>query len=1285
MNENEFERIFYYWRRRMYGHVNMLCQQLQKSGGLNPFYIIWDGLAYGYQGQTTKGLEQIQKVTNKVAMGLPLAVAQLAIHNMAKNVDYTSINQIESQIEGLKGTANAQTVVITGQILWLTGKDKEAETLVQPLTQQAPANKDAAALIGWIQLSNSDRNSGRWFDLAAAESTIDRGISSFTAYGKAMYFTSLNRWPDALKSFVQLSGLTNFPEASLERAHIYISVNNWDLALEAANEGAGHYISDIEMNFLNVINLLSHSGDLESARSQVKSLCQTISKIEGQNAQFIVPVVRVLTALSWADKDIVQACFSLLRGIAERNSDSSDVMTLYGQLHLQLGRGPEAESAFQAAIVLRDNNIEAMSGLIRAYILQNKVSDAKNQLDLLAVYSSPENQLLVELTKAIFERFCQIPPSNIDNLVYEMKKHADTFTQNHATEFYAFGKFVVDHWFDTLLAMKFHIVTESVNVVLNFCNTLEGSSADPKNAPVCDIIVRMLDYVPGSVPFSYYLAILAYGEGRYTQAMKAIEKVLRSKWGYNSSTCHLLLAQIRLQLKQFDEAENSLNRAVSNDFGIRSTLRYNLIVAELNEAKGNYDASIKMINDITKTVEFVQAQPADRVNVAIFLSKIYRKMGKSAESISTIDDAISKFEETEGSGRLRLYKASLLSKLGRTSEAVQMLEAILPDDQLYTPAKKKLAKIYITKMNDKLQYLKCFKELVESNPSKINKMLLGDAYIKVKRFDDAINYFNSALNEDPNDEELAIRYARSLMIVHQYDDAVQAYQQAAVTSNTPERASLELCKCLLKLRRYEDAMDIANEMLSKIDSDNGDWEVQYYNAQFNELLWSISCKTQDQNTFDYLHDALSQYDKLTSVNRVDIPADKLIQIKKDAALLYYKAGEIQNDASDIDAALESYQKSADLDETSTKSLLSVAYLYNERDEIDKCKDICTQILRMNPDCEDAALLLAEVSQSSSISDLENAFRNTPTFFRTLVRLIEVCAHCGELHRIPEYIKLADQDLPGCVFCKGLYLTYMGDPQSALKLLHRIHSDMEWGIRAQIMMFHIYVNPYRKYVWCEEKPLAAPKEIASARKLLQRMNIDNKEVLFATLLLSENTTETVKQALNIFESLDDRDLNVVIGKCKCYLRLDQQREATKNLNGIINGIPSHQDKSVFVEAFLMMTVISLKENSIDEALKFVERANELDQSCVKAWDLIAQINEKQKKYIDASVALEHAYELTSKNNFAIGYRLALCYMKASQPVRAIKVARQILAKHPNYPRIKEQVLIPCIDQLKCPID
>ncbi|KAK8885733.1 Tetratricopeptide repeat protein 21B [Tritrichomonas musculus] len=1297
-----FERIFYYWRQHMYGHIHVLCNMFLKENGIDPQFQIWDALASGAEGKTSAGLATLEKIANRVAMGLPISVAQLCIHKMAVNQDFASITQLENEIENLQKSANASTIVQAAQIFWLAGDTTQALNLVHPLTTQAPANKSAATLVGWIKLSTGDRNSGRWFDMASADSvTASRPVDPFVVYGKAMYFASAMRWQDSIQYLVQLSGLCEFPEVAVERARVYISMGNWELAIESLSEAKGRCVSDCEYHLINAIHCLSQIGDLDTAKTEVSSLCSCIDRFENDNSKFTLNAVQVLTNLSWKDSDIVSRCLSAFGGVVKAHQGDPLVLVEHGNLLLYANKAAQAKEAFQNALVASSESMEALSGLVASHIAMNQLSEGHDQLEFLeAMAGSATSSLPLCTLRAKYSRL-QRTDFDIDNLIHAMEHHIEQIqnvfmpqsarpSNDDSQQTYPVDKFI-----ENFIALDLNTFSDALTEAMYQCNTLDRTVGSPRNGPVCDVIARILEYVPGSVPFSYFLAVLAFGEGRYAQATKAIQSVLLSHWGFNASQCHLLLAQVRLQMKQFDEAEQSLSHAVSFDFNIRKSLRYNMISSQLSEARGQYDNAITTLKDVMKTKEYQTSADNEKVDVYLFLARCYKKLEKKNEALATTNEALNQWQGTPDEDRIRLFQASLFSDIGKIREGLDILEAFPPTSPMFTKANKTAAKIYLNKLNDKASYIKCFKNLVSAVQNKGNYVLLGDAMMKVKRFDEAVMCFHQALKTDPQDQTVALHLARAFFIVHDYDNCLQAYNRAIQVgysnngnggpSASSTNIQIEYCKTLIKLKRIEEAREAALDAMQSIDSESGDWESQAASAEFSELLSVIDAKTGDiEQSIDELKEALSIYDRLTQAGRADIPNDSLNELKIKAANLYQKSSELSTERDDKKGAAEALEKALVLDPSSTKILMALGKLRLEQNDQDNCQKICQQLLRIDPNCEEAALMLAEVSQSEGLEDLEEAFTKSPTFYRTLVRFIEKCARAGELSRVPPlFEKSPHQTDVGLNFCRGLYNVFTGNPQKALKLLSSCKNNPEWGLQAMQLIFYIYANPNRKFVWCETKPLATSKDLEAAKKVLSRFDptVIDVQQHRATLLLSMNTEESIKEALEIYKEEDDNDLSAIIGRCRCFLRLGEQREATKYLNGIIHEEPTHQNSEEFSEAFLMMTYISIKDSQIDEADKYVEKAIELNRSCTKAWEMRAALFEKKKDYPLAADAYKQAWELSSHSQLGIGFKLALNYMRAECPVEAIKVCRIIMDIHPNYPKLKETIFLPCCALLR----
>jgi tetratricopeptide repeat protein 21B len=1256
----------------MFGHVHSLCGQFLRDIGADPLFLLWDALASGAEGKTSAGLSSLQRVTNRVAMGLPVCVAQLAIHKSAQTQDFASIGQCERDLEELSRTASSQAVVQAAQILWLTGADFDAGNLLQPIASQ---NKSAAAVLGWLKLTAGDASAVRWFDVAGADDPL-------AIYGRAMFYANIGRWQDALQSLVQLSSCCVFPELAIERAKIYIAMSNWDLALEAAAEATGHCVSNIDVHLLTVVHCLVHSGDLDGARSAFAQFCDCVTKIEAHNPVYAARILPCISGLSWHDGEIVAGCLKVVAVTAQEFKESVDVCVCYGYLLLPAGKPAEARDVFQATLLIASDCVRALTGLVEALLAMQQFAEAHDQLEFLDAMVDRQNPPLHVLALRSKYRHAQKMPVDAQELLKGMAKHLARL-RRRPSDTEGPQKLRVDRVLDNLIALDMDCFSLAVTEIMSECNTLDHTVAEPFNDPVCDALIFTLDIIPGCIPFQYYLAVLAYGEERYEEATHAIHFVLTSHWGFNPSQCHLLLAQIRLEMKQFDDAEAALQRAVSYDFGVRATLRYQMINARLSEARAQFDKAIEIVLEIKKGAEFPTSSSNEKINLALFLAQCYQKAGKDDMAIKTVQDCKAEWKGTAEEDRIEIFRGTLIANLGKVRDGLDILEAFEPTSLYFSRARKSAAKIYITKLNDKANYLHCFKLLVEKDPGKESYMMLGNAYMKVNQFEEAVRSFSRALDADPSDQKVALNLARSLMVVHQYEAAIGAYVQAVNMSCGDIHAQLEYARALAKIRRYDEALGLSQEMLQLIAGEGNDWDNQSVTADFYELISVIELQSgNDERSSEALQKALSLYDELTAASRTDIPADSLIELKAKASTLYRKAADGMWARDDLDAALLAYEKALQLSPGESSVVLALARVYSLKENTDKCREYCQQILRVDANCEEAALIFAEVSASATVEELAETFMKSPTSYGTLMRLVQKCAWVGELELVPKFFDQAKEG-PGFLFCQGLYNVYIGNPQKALSFLNKSRLDASWKTPSLELIFDIYSNPNRKYVWCETKPLATPKDLDSAKKILAKLAPGTLHLtrLEAQLLLSQNTTDSVTEALRIYSEGDENDMHMIIGKCKCFLRLNRQRDATRHLNGIVHGQPKHSHVSAFVEAYLMMAFIGLRDQQIDEAVKYTEKALALDKSCGKAWELTAIISERKKEYLNAAEAFRHTWDLSGHTDLGVGFKLAVNFMRGGDPVEAIKVARAILAIHPNYPKLKETVLLPCCAALR----
>jgi len=1240
-------------------------------------------MALGAEGNTGLAIKTLSEIPNKLSSGLQIAVALHVVHKMSKIPDIVSISQIEAQINEYKRSTSAASVVQAAQIYWIVGDTSSCNSLIQPLTTITPVNKEVAALIGWIKLSEADRNSGRWFDMANADSKIN--VDPYVLYGKAIYYSTVSRWQESNQLLSQIGQLSDFPESALERARIYIASNNWDLALESLIEGKDGYISDIDSLFIRLIYCLSQIGDLEAARGYVRAIIDSISKIEPNNVKFISLFCDIISSLSWGDDQILLLLFSLLASLKNNNEDHPYYLRVYGRILLILGKHEEAIEVFQTSLVFDSESSSSISGLISAYIGAGQIENAQDQMLFFESMigdvekSMTYHVLRLRISNALNEEY------ELDDLIKSMKSHVDYVHQINtpmSARLSPDQKLPSDRFSDQIVNTQLYEFKEALNEAINHCNTLDHTVSNPINGPICDLIARMVEFLPGIIPFSYYLAILAFGENRYSQAIKGIMNVLSSKWGYNQSNGYILLAQIRLQMKQFDEAEACLNRAVSYDFGIRSSTKYLFISSQLYEAKGQFNNAQNLIADALKNTKYTS--PKDVVEMTKFLANIMLKTEQIDQARSIIEKLLASFADTEFYTEIMIFKANFLSEIGNINESFNILKSIPTQSPAFSKAIKYIAEIYLIKLRDKSSYIKCFRSLVHEKPTKKNFVLLAKAYKRVKMFSQATESYEKAFEIDDSDQKIALKLARSYSIIHEYQKALNTYNIATEISNHNNEIILEQCEFLYLMKMYQESYDIAIDEMQTLDIDISEWQPIYIFARFAELLSKIECAlpNQDSNS-NFMQESIIAYDKLCNSFKNDIPTDVMQTIKEKASELYMKLSESFIENKDFPSALNNLEKANDLYPDNVTSMLSLARLYTQMGMKDECISICKQIIKIDPSKEEASILMLEFGNEQDLEQLTDLYKQNPTFFRALNRIIELTSQKGDIDKSLELLKIGNSKLPGHIYCVALFNFITGNPQKAIELFHSIRNDSEWGELSRFQSFRIYTNPNRQFTWCEERSIATEKDLESAQKLMKRMNISSNEndLLEATVLLSRNSEESVKQALSIYNRHNQDEIPILIGRCRCFLRLGQIQEVTRNLNSFLHSQPQLDQIYHFVEANLMVSYINYQNNVFEESIKYAKIANEYDKSCIKAWEMLAVISEKNKLHNESAIMYEHAWKLSGKNNLKYGFKLAVNQLKSNNIVESIKTCRSVFEKHPNYPQMREQVFLPAIEQLR----
>jgi tetratricopeptide (TPR) repeat protein len=279
--------------------------------------------------------------------------------------------------------------------------------------------------------------------------------------------------------------------------------------------------------------------------------------------------------------------------------------------------------------------------------------------------------------------------------------------------------------------------------------------------------------------------------GNTPAARAEFEKILKADPADGST--YLRLAQLDRQEGRFDQARKELERARTllqpGDTKIQDDMRIQYELALLEDAAGNQDKAIELLQGLVKSSEQAEDQytPGEANNRAIFLERlglIYRAqrkyqpalqafqqivaLGKGQaprgeqlivdtmrlthqlpKALDEVNSVVQKFPEERP---LRILRAYVVGEMGQVGEAVSQLQALMNN----TPADRELylsvAQVYLQAkqfaeaeqaVNKALGY--------SSKPEEqeYSRFMLGSIYERQKKYDLAEEQFKKVLAVDP--------------------------------------------------------------------------------------------------------------------------------------------------------------------------------------------------------------------------------------------------------------------------------------------------------------------------------------------------------------------------------------------------------------------------------------------------------------------------------------------------------------------------------------------------------
>jgi tetratricopeptide repeat protein 21B len=251
----------------------------------------------------------------------------------------------------------------------------------------------------------------------------------------------------------------------------------------------------------------------------------------------------------------------------------------------------------------------------------------------------------------------------------------------------------------------------------------------------------------------------------------------------------------------------------------------------------------------TSSSTLVSLSPADRASIFTLLVSILVKTKQLDEATKIIQHAIAEFAGTSEEVKVLVANSQLAIEKGEVDQALNMLRSMKPEHPQYAAAKAAMADIYMKHRKDKKAYARCYKAIVDHQPTVQNYLILGEALLNIQEPADAIKAFQQAIDIDKGrgDAALVQKIGKAMTQLHDYDKAIQYYRAALERHPTQQELRQDLAKLYVALNLWEDGIRELEEALRSV-VDDGSIKSSKYKVETLQQLAKVHRLKEDSRS-----------------------------------------------------------------------------------------------------------------------------------------------------------------------------------------------------------------------------------------------------------------------------------------------------------------------------------------------------------------------------------------------------------------------------------------------------
>ncbi|XP_059173967.1 tetratricopeptide repeat protein 21B-like [Physella acuta] len=1310
-------KINYYCQAGYYGHMESAAVEGLQRYGNDPILKFYVGFAKVLQNRVQEGMRELDVLKDKRDINLCATMALMLAHKKSPSIDRDAVQDLDAKLKEERKQAGELGLYFAGLFLFNTGKYDKAREYIDRMLKMSPKSTDGLTLKGWIELM-SGRESKRAIKFFE-EALVDGSKNVSALFGKAKYFELKHNYSGALELINQVVvSQPSFLPAFVEKMKLQLALQDWDQTIEAAQRAENVDIHCIEAMEYQIVQILCREGNYAEAATKIADLITTLDRVESRSGQLYLHFAQVFSKLCGRNHLVLQQTNVLMERAMSLDSSNADFVNEMGCQLMMQGKVKDAMKCHRTAMQLDETSVAALTGIIGCQLLQGHIDEAAQQLEFLTEIqqSIGRSAELAYLSSVLAMKKGKGPDKVMELL-------------NESIELHFAGLKGLPLGIDYYCKLNPDFLLRVIKDYLVFGPQVPVTSGQPVS-PVLKRCHQVLDpltrAVPGLIDGLFLIAKVKFLAGDVNSAQTTLQHCLDQDATF--SDAHILMAQIHLNQNNFKLANQSLEVGLSYNFQVRDHPLYHLILARILKKQGNMAEAVKTLqmamalpgikkstSDSKKTkTDLISVN--DRVSVFLELAEAHRLLNEQHEAAKIMQDAINEFQGTPEEVRILIANSDLSLARGDVEMALGMLRNITPEQPYFVEAREKMADIYLNHRKDKRLYASCYRELVDKHPSTHTCLLLGDAYMSIQEPEKAIEVYESALKSNPKDAALAKKIGQALVKTHNYGKAIN-YYEVSLKAGGQATLRYDLAELLLKLRQFDKAEKVLRQAL---EHDGQDLETLMEHTRYLMLLAKV------YNQVDRLEEAQSTLQKARDMQakvlkRVQIEQPDAIHEQKElAASISSLLAEQASNQRDTDTAIKFYKDALVYSENDSKRSLDLAGLYLMTEDLDSCQHQLMTLLKNDSENDSATIMLADLmfrrnEYDSAMYHFQQLLNSKPDNYEALARLVDLMRRAGKLDEVPKFLEqaqTASSRAPfeaGFSYCKGLYEWYSGNTTEALKHFNKARKDSDWGNNAIYNMIEICLNPDNETVGGEvfdsvdgesgssnmdkDKTDTEMLAVRTAEKLLKEVKPKPGDLRVTILenmaLIATKQKTNVEKALSSFMEICSAEggaegqaeaaskkrehVGALYGMATAYMVLKQVPRARNQLKRVAKSPWTIQDAEDLEKSWLLLADIYVQSGKYDMAGELLKRCLQFNKSCCKAYEYSGFIFEKEQSYKDAANSYENAWKYGNKNNPVIGYKLAFNYMKARRFVDAIDICQHVLNTHPNYPKIRKDIL------------